>query len=820
MSRFYSVLIFLTLATFSRCYSQSRFEIKGLVVDAVTSEPLAFASVAVLQKNNDQSSIIGAAQTTIDGTFSIGNLPGGNFSIQITYVGYQTFEKTATLSGSSIFNMETIALQVDSKILKEVEVVGEKSQIEITPGKRIFNVDKNLTSTGGTAESLLRNVPSITVDETGAASLRNMPTTIYVNGKPTQLTLAQIPANQIASIEVISNPSARYDASTSGGIVNLVMKRNKEPGYNGIVSLGVGNNSRYDATLNLDWQKGKWNITTLYSLNATKNPLNGYAHRQTKDVNGSITNYFDQTTLINLNNRFQSGRVAADYLLDKNNTLTLATNIVAGSYNTLSNQAYAYKDLSQSLTSYGSRNTVPQNNYTNTGLEFDWKHSFVQKGRELQFTSSFTRSRVSNAGDWFTTAYDVGQNGAAISQEGYPLQNRIDGRIIGNQVLGQLDYVHPVSESAKWEIGLRSFSYLRDQQYLFSEVHSETKTLLQNYSQNAQIDETVNAIYALYSKQMNDRLSIQGGLRMEQSSLHGLSHFDETKFGYNYPSKTGQNLFQSFFPSFSVNKKINEESDWSLSLSRKVGRPNFRHMFVGIQANDKQNITIGNPQVRPEFVNTAELSYNKTWNGQSGSSLQWLSTGYYIYEDHTIKPVTQPLTTDSTVLVTTFQNVKADIQYGVDNTLNYSAGPISVVAGFNLYETIIQSINITTQMLRYSGKLNVTYKFGKGFSAQVSAQRRSKSPSLQGYQRAVTGADFALRKGFWRNRASVTFIVNDIFNSRKFISIYDQPLTYQTSMSRREIRYYKLTLQLPLSRATNKTKERRVSGPDIDFSSQ
>jgi hypothetical protein len=225
---------------------------------------------------------------------------------------------------------------------------------------------------------------------------------------------------------------------------------------------------------------------------------------------------------------------------------------------------------------------------------------------------------------------------------------------------------------------------------------------------------------------------------------------------------------------------------------------------------------IGNPKVRPEFINTAEVNYNKTWNGNSGSSLQWLSTGYYIYEDHTIKPVTQPLATDPSILVTTFQNIKADIQYGIDNTLNYSAGPVSIVANFNAFEAIIQSIDITNKMFRYNAKLSLGYKFPSGFSAQISGQRRSKGPQLQGYQRAVTAADFALRKGFWQNRASVTFIINDIFNSRKFVSIYDQPGAYQTSMNRREIRYYKLTLQLPLSKGTSK-KVRRVDDPDIDF---
>jgi outer membrane receptor protein involved in Fe transport len=818
MKFFFNSIIILLACSSHICFGQlQNSTLKGRAIDPVTNEALPFASVSISQASGEATNIVGVVQTGPDGTFLFEKIKAGSYTLKVTYVGYQNFEQPIELQPNQVLDVKNISVQPESKLLKEVEVVAEKSPVELAPGKRIFNVDKSLTSIGGTAESLLRNVPSVTIDESGAASLRNMSATIYVNNKPTQLTLAQIPANQIASIEVISNPSARYDASTSGGIINLVLKQNREQGYNGNVSIGVGNNNRYDGTLNLDWQQGKWNVTSLYSFNSTKNPLNGYAHRINKNDDGSAASYFDQSTAISLDNIFQSGRVAADYHANKSNVISLAGTIVAGSFNTISNQAYSIRDASGNVVSIGDRNTIPHNGYVNSGAEFDYKHLFPQKGRELTFISSLTHSRVSNAGDWLTTAYNVEATGTTTTQPGYPVQNAIDGRIIGNQVLAQLDYVHPVSESAKLELGLRSFSYLRDQQYLFSEVNGENKSLLQNYSQNAQINESVNAVYGLYSQKLKNQYSFQAGLRLEQSFLHGLSHFDETKFGYNYPSKTGQNLFQSFFPSFSLDKKIDDNSEWNFSLSRKVGRPNFRHMFLGIQANDKQNIMIGNPAIRPEFINTAEVNYNKTWEGHSENSLQWLSTGYYIYEDHTIKPVTQPLQSDSSILVTTFQNIKADVQYGIDNTLNYSAGPLSIVANFNAYEAIIQSIDVTNKMLRYNAKLSLGYKFGSGFSAQLSGQRRSKGPQLQGYQKAVTAADFALRKGFWKNRASLTFIINDIFNSRRFVTIYDQPLAYQTSMNRREIRYYKLTLQLPLSKVASKTKAKRIADPDIDF---
>lgn len=788
-------------------------QLTGTVIDASTRQPLPGTTVAVYKSVAGHDSLLTGSQTDERGAFSIASLPAGNLTMRVTFIGYRTLDQAVQISQSRT-NLGTLALTPDASTLKEVKVTGEKSELSMTMEKRIFNVAKNLTTIGGTAENVLKNVPSITLDETGSPSLRNMPTTIYVNGKPTQLTLAQIPANQIESVEVISNPSARYDASTSGGIVNLVLKKNRQPGYNGLINLGIGNNARFDGTLNLDWRRGKWNLTGFYSINATKNPLTGYVSRINRAANGSPGSYFDQTTDISLNNRFQSGRIAADYAMNKNNTLSLAGTIVGGAFNTVSEQPYVYRDNSGTVTSTGNRSTIPQNGFTNLNLEFDWKHQFARKGRELSLMTQYSRNHLSNAADWYTTALTA----SGSSEAGFPERDKITGRTIGDQQITQLDYVHPINDSTKLEMGLRSYTYVRDQQYLFNRLDGDTYQLLPAYSQNARIAETVNALYLLYTRQFRRGLTMQAGLRLEQSSLHGTSRFDGTTFGYNYPSASGQNLFQSFFPSLTFAKKVSETADLNLSLSRKVGRPTFRHLFVGIQANDRQNITIGNPAVRPEFVNTAEINYNKTW-GVSQSAVNWLATGYYIYEDHTIKPFTIPSATDSLVLITTFINVKADIRYGIDNTLRFNVGPnLSAVANLNVFNVILQSVDVSNQLVSYNAKLNLTYRFPANFSAQLTGTNDGKAPTLQGYREAVRGLDFALRKGFWQNRASLTFAINDVFNSRRFITIYDQPSAYQVTMNRREVRFYKLSLQFPLGSDTSKRNQRKINRPDIDFS--
>ena len=787
-------------------------EIKGLVMDASTKQPLPFASITVYKIVDTKETLIGGVNTPESGVFVLGGLPAGNLIVKVSFIYYKTVSQAIMVNTPSL-DMGTIALSPDNTVLQEVEVKGEKEAASFSMDKRVFNVAKSLTSIGGTAEALLRNVPSISLDESGNASIRNLATTIYINGKPTQLTLAQIPANQIESVEVISNPSARYDASTSGGIVNLILKKNRQAGYNGSASVGIGNNARYDASINLDYHQDKWTFNVLYNLNATKNPLNSYVQRTTFAENVPST-FFNQNTLTNLDNLFQNGRLSIEYASDKHNTFTLAGNMVGGAFNTIANQSYDYKNAQQVITSFGTRNTVPANNYTNVGVELDWKHSFAQKGKELSVITSFTRNNVSNAADWFTTSL----NADGSEQVNFPETDKITGRQIGSQYLFQADYVKPLNDSSKIEMGVRSFTYQRDIQYFFNRYNTKTQSydFLESYSQDGTILETINAAYFLYSQKLKKNISLQAGLRLEQSFLHGTSRFDNSTFGYDYPSAGDSNWLRAFFPSFSVSKKLDNDSELGLSLSRKVGRPNFRHLFVGIQANDRQNITVGNPKIQPEFINAAELSYNKTFG-----RLSWLSTAYYVYEDHTIKPFTQPSATDPSILVTTFVNTKADIQYGIDNTLKYTAGPFSVVGNLNVYHFLIQSVDRQNEMFTYRSKLTLSYRFPASIVAQVNMNRDAKSPTLQGYRLAVQAADFAVRKSFMKNRASVAFTINDIFNSRKYISIYEQGNTYQTTMNRRDVRFYKISLQLPIGKpnATFRKKERGLDKPDVDFGS-
>lgn len=802
---FKKLLFSIAFICFNTIFAQQSINVKGHLQSSITNEIIPFAIIKFEQKINRKDSIVAVESSDENGDFNAQFKSFGLTKLTITADGYLQY--TSILPESSSIDLGKVTLEEQVTKLEDITIVSEKEQSQLELNKRSFNVEKNLNAIGGTAENVLKNIPSVNIDANGNAILRNATATIYVNGKPTQLTLAQIPANTIESVEVISNPSAKYDASAAKGIINLVLKQNKKKGLHGNASVGIGTSSRYNVTLNLDYGIKKWGFTTMYNFNSLKPTLAGYADKKTETLLPENVNYYNQNTQTQLNNVFQNGRLGIDYFLNKKNTLSVAGNIAYGQYNNLANQQYVFSNQFNHTTNYGTRTTKQANYYHNIGAELEWKKTFSRKGKSLALNSGYSHNNMSNAADWFTSSYDS----TNTTTSGFPEVDKISGNTIGDQLVAQLEYATPINDSSRLEIGTRLFNYVRDQQYFFNQLNNSTNEyqLITNYSQNANITERINAIYAIYNIKLKHNFELQAGLRFEQSILKGVSHLDASpNFGYNYPSSDGKNLLRAFFPSLDISKKIDETSELGFNITRKIGRPGWRQFFVGIQASDRQNITIGNPALQPEFESMAELNYHKKTR-----KLDWLSTLYYEYESNTIKPLVNQLATDSSVLVTTFINAKADIRTGIDNTLSFTLFKnLKVMAGFNGFNVSLQTDSYTRTLWAYNAKLNLTYKLPYNLTVQLNMANNSKFPQLQGYRYAVRSVDVSVKKGFAKNKINVVVALNDIFNSGRQITVYDQGQVYQKTMTRREIRYLKISAQYSFGGIeTKKTKKQNQS---------
>ncbi len=771
----------------------------GKVVDATNNQPLPYATVMVLKKMpNGKDSLIEGSLTIENGEFNITGLVPGTYTVKFNYIGNKDILKVVKISAPNAIeqDMGDIKMEVDAQVLNTVEIKAEKVSTMISLEKRVFNVDKNITAAGGTAEDILKNVPSVTIDMDGNAKLRDKGTTIYVDGKPSLMALSQIPADQIESVEVISNPSAKYEAATMGGILNIVMKKNRKPGYNGFVTVGVGNQSRYNGAVNLNLNEGKWSMGGFYSFNTSDIPTTGYLYRTNRQANGVVTSYFNQNSLISSLNTFHTARVNLDYNLSNRNLLSMSASLNSGMFDNQTNQSYQYFSDKLILTEYGVRATNSKNEFLRNNVEAQWKKSYAKKDKSLVTLLNYAWGNGNNLADWNTTGFDKD----GISLENYPELVNIDGKNVNKQGVFQLDYVNPINDSTKIEMGVRSFWSVRDQQYFYSPFDYEASKFIldSQFSQDNRIQESINALYATYSGRLKHKISFQAGLRFEQSQMKGNSRLEgASDFGYSYPKGNSKDLLRSLFPALYISKKIDDQTELGINFSRKIQRPNFRQLMPGIQANDKQNIQIGNPNLQPEFINLAEINFNKLFGSNN-----WLSTLYFSNETNTLKPLVQPSATDSTLLVTTFVNGKNEITYGLDNTLKLGFGKnMDILLNANIFKFNVTVDTFTNSGWAANAKANLNYKLPANFALQINGTYEGNRPIPQGRRQGIAFMDIAVKKSFFNNTANITFSLNDVFNGRKDITIYDQPTYIQDSMRRRETRYFKISIQIPFGKA-------------------
>ncbi len=780
----------------------------GKIVDGTTKKAVEFASVVIVRSMGKRDSILGGGLTLENGDFNVDKLPFGPLKIKISFVGYLDYSKTFMLTPPENVEIDLgdLELKTDAKLLDAVQITAEKAQMQLGLDKKVFNVDKNITATGGTAEDVLKNVPSVTVDADGSAKLRNNSTTIYVDGRPTLMSLNQIAADQIESVEVISNPSAKYEAGTVGGIVNIVLKKNKKPGYNGFLALGVGTGKRYNGTLNVNAKQGRWNVSGFYNGSKSENPTLGYVFRDTK----SNQRIFDQNTNTTFDNNFQIGRLAVDYSVNNRNVLTIAGNIVAGKFNINSDQNFSYPlALNDSLVNYGTRLIRPKNNFTNNQVQATWKKNYAKKGKELITDVSYGWGSSNNLATWTTTTFNTKKT--ALPTE----ITQITGGNTGQALNFQVDYTNPINDSTKFEFGVRSNGNLRIQENFFSSKTGNQDFVSDpNISLNADILDMVNGIYVNYASRFKG-IGYQVGLRYEQSKLEGKSKLkDVPSFGYDYYA-----LDKALFPSVYLSKKLDKTSEIQLNFSRKIQRPNFMQLMPVIQNNDRQNIRIGNPKLQPEIVNLSELNYNKQFGNNN-----WLASVYFMLESNTIKPFVSASPTDPSVLITTFGNFDNEMRYGLDNTFRLAINKnIDFTTNVNVYNlTINIDQNNAVKAWAWDGKASINYKFPNGFSAQLNGGYESDRVIPQGKRIGIGYMDFAVKKAFFGGAANITASVNDVFDSRKDITRYEFPIFNQQSMRRRDLRYFKLTLQMPFGKMDASIFKKRKpqqggGGQDMDF---
>lgn len=764
----------------------------GKIVDSKTKKPVEFASVVVLWFNKD--SLLGGSLTLENGDFNVENLPAmGGFRLRVTQVGYKTFETKFYIQMPNKLEQDLgdLKLEIDEKLLGEVEVTAEKNTVVMSIDKRTYNVDKDLSVKGGTGADVMKNVPGVTVDADGNAQLRNQAPTIYVDGRPTNLTLQQIPADQIDRVEVITNPSVKYEASATGGILNIIMKKNLKPGYNGMAMGYIGTGDRYGGMVNLNVKEGKWNFTSMYSYNQAINFTKGYTRRTQLDSLEDPSGYFNQDNNTRQKNMFNFGKVGLDYTINNRNMITFSGMVVAGQFDTYDEQVYELLDSEKEKRIYGTRWNKQNAAFQNYNGQVLYKKTYPKAGKELNFDANYNHTN-SNNGYLFTTTGFLNPDTLTIPNT---YQKNI-GKSNADQGIFQLDYVNPYSDTRKLEMGLRAFYKRSNSENNTSNAQSNQDVYTRDsiMSNRYVIDDMVNAAYINYSDKTVWDISYQAGLRFEQSYYKGTITDKAQSFSYNYPS-SGDDILKSLFPGIYFSKKFKANQEWQLNFSRKIQRPNFFQLMPFVMFADRQNYRIGNPQLKPEFRNIAEVNYNKIFTKGS-----YLGSGYFRYEEQPITDVAYPSVEDPTVLINTTVNGKNSIRYGMEHTIKYTVVKnLDATLNVNAFYIYIKGLivptepEVTAEGFAYNAKATLAYKFPKAWTLQVNGNYESPRILLLGASIPVTSMDVSLNKMFgtkWILNATLS----DVFNTRRMGAHYETPYYIQDLSRRRESRYVRFTV--------------------------
>lgn len=820
----------------------------GKIIDGKTNKGVEAVSVQLIQNKFDtvtkkrKDTVIAGMLTGKSGNFSLENLPvTGNFRLKITAIGFKTIEQkvafelkfgggdmTQALAGIDK-DLGNIKLEQSAQELETVTVSATKALVSSSIDRKVFNVEKNINSTGGTAVDVMKNVPSLNVDIDGNVTLRNNAPQLFIDGRPTTLSLDQIPADAIQSVEVITNPSAKFDASGgTAGILNIVLKKNRKAGYNGSLRSGIDQRSKFNLGGDLNVRQDKINFFISGMYNQRKSISNGNTDRLTL-VNTPNTFLFQNDQNIS-NGYFAFFRGGFDYLLDNRNTLTISGSYVNGQF-----QPYSTSDIrvdtlyaNSKPSTNSSRNSNSKGEFLNKGAMLSFKHLFAKAGKEWTADVNFNQSKNNNNNNLITSSFSpTGSLNSSFRQ-------LIDGSGNNQFLTLQTDYTDPLNGKAKLELGARAQTRsLNSSNNISFVMGNGTAVKIPQLSSKYKNTDNVYASYVTYTGKLKS-IGYQLGLRAESSSYSGDVSTNSAFTGKDTMIHYENSFPLSFFPSIFLSKKLSADQDFNLNFSRKINRPNFFQLFPFTDYADTLNLSRGNANLVPEFTYSSELSYSKTY----GTTNSFLASVYYKYTDNLItryqiaeRSVTKP--TDS-VLINTYINANSSYVGGLELINRHVINSWwDLTTNLNIFSS---KINISDPKLpqqeniySWFAKINNNFKLPKNFTIQLSGDYQSKTvlppggsgggstggmgggmggrggggmgggmwgqsqSASQGYIRPNYGMDVAIRFDFMKEkRASLTLNISDALKTRKN-DVYSQSAYFvQNALRRRDQQFFRL----------------------------
>ena len=759
------LILLFTLLLSVNLFAQSnkQITITGKVVEKTTNQPLEFATIILT--NPTTNKVITGESTDLNGKFSI-KVIRGTYNIRAEFIGF----KSKTLQNVSLTKNQTLStfvLEEDSQTLDEVQITAEKSTVEYKLDKRVFNVGKDLISKGGSVNDILNNVPSVNVDIEGGVSLRGNPNVrILINGRPSVLTanngLESIPSENIEKVEVITNPSAKYDAEGTAGIINIILKKSKNGKAGSSLQLTTGIPDNHRINYNINYKREKFNLFSNLSYRYLKFDGNGYINR-TNFNNNTITSSSNRTTNFTRNFKTFNLYFGSDYYIDDKNTLTLSyyyrnnltNNKVEYNFNFLNN----LQQIDNILTTEESYREPQKANQ----IELNYVKTFDKKGKKLTVNFQYD-------------FWNDDENELVEEQQQFPTISAINvlkSRDIesSKDFLFQSDFKLPITKKSHVEMGIKAELRNIDSDY---KVWDNT-VLIDSLDNVLKYKERIYGAYVQYGNREN-KLQYLLGVRAEHSNTGSTDIKNKFKTDKNYTD---------LFPTAHFTYNFNQATNVQLSYSRRIRRPSFWHLnpFGGI--SDRRNIRVGNPDLNPMYTNSFEIGFLKRWSK--------FTFNPSIYYQRTTNVFETLITANSFgALVSKPINSGTEKRYGAELAIRFSPYKwwrlSSEFNYFGFNQRGIYTVNDNT----WSTRLNSRMKFSK-LTIQSSFNYRGERQSGQMITEAQYRADLGISKDFWNDKATLTLNMNNILDSRETrqlitgqnytATIYHRPIGRFTSVT-------------------------------------
>lgn len=773
--------------------------IKGRIIDIETKKGLPKATATLLRLKD--TSVAGGGFTDSEGNLNIEKVQAGRYLLRINYVGYEPLfiESFAVTPMKPTYSFGTIELSQISEMTDEVTITAERDVIQFKSGKRVINVDQDIASKGGNALDLLKNAPSVNVDVDGNVALRGSGNVnILINGKPSTFlgggssTLEQLPAEIIDHIEIITNPSAKYEAEGATGILNIVLKEERDQGFNGMINLNFGNYDRYSSSINLNYKLNGINLFGSYAFNRFRGGMDGTSYRISALGSGIDTSYLDQSMERKRSMYMHNVKAGIEWNPDKNQNL-----IVSGSFrprisdfygSTITNQSFSISPLLDTT----KRFSYEDSESPNFDLSANYRYNF---GKEHYLTADVFYSTSDD--DEFT---DYNQY---LSYD--PLNTDLEKSISlerDKSLIFQLDYVNKLDDHFQIESGIRASSAIKDTKYDYEFQVGDTwspDSLRRNYFV---YDENIIAGYIIGSADY-EPLFIQAGLRIENSNVIG----DLTN-----QSIVNQQTYFDVFPSANISYKFNPMFEIQGNFSQRITRPRGWSLNPWTDYTDIYTIRSGNPYLKPEYSSLFELG---TIHNIFGIAI---NPGLFYRTTDNVMERYQKMISDS-VILSTWENMAKSESYGIELNIN---GPIFKWMRFNgdisYYNYKIEGVDSQREIRQdytWSTRLSFNMLFSKAFNMQLSSYYTAPTVTSQGSRSENYSFDLGMRYEYSDN-LSFSLRGSDIFATQQYAMTAAGPgFTYDFDM-KRLTQFVSFGIQYKINQGI-KQKERR---PQEDNSTQ